>query len=97
MDYHETLTPNFMAAVHHNGVQYALFIAEIKKPGTRERDKDDDRRSLVSQMKLSLDKLLWLGTESPTIVGFLIQGMCSTIGPLTPSDARNVDASAELG
>ncbi|KAF9358713.1 hypothetical protein BGX34_008806 [Mortierella sp. NVP85] len=36
LDYTETLTPNFMAAVHHNGVQYALCIAEIKKPGTND-------------------------------------------------------------
>jgi len=74
--YEEKLLLDYIGLEIHNGVQYEYFLAEVKKPGASPKEREEDRRALVSEMKLSLNKFLAVGVHQPCVIGFLIQGKC---------------------
>jgi len=52
---------------------FPICVVEIKKPDAKDDLLEGDARKLPSMLKLSLDRLLDAGVESP-VVGLLVEG-----------------------
>ncbi|KAF9082938.1 hypothetical protein BGX27_004347, partial [Mortierella sp. AM989] len=54
---------------------YPFILAEVKKPDARTDSLDQDTRKLPQMMKIAIDRICSANIASPTVIGFLIQGI----------------------